>query len=164
MVRELETAEPSGGAALANIAQADLGGAGLWLRAEPDHDPRRPKRSRRSSHRRSRMNRRHLTFRLRRRDLAGTLDDAPGDSGLLVVSGGNEIRAGAFAGQAALARGSPRRATVFRFDRRGVATAAARTAAFADSAPTLPRRWRVPRERPGLRAWSASAIATPRAR
>ena len=39
MVRELETAEPSGGAALANIAQADLGGAGLWLRAEPDHDP-----------------------------------------------------------------------------------------------------------------------------
>jgi hypothetical protein len=39
MVRELETAEPSGGAALANVAQADLGGAGLWLRAEPDHDP-----------------------------------------------------------------------------------------------------------------------------
>jgi hypothetical protein len=39
MVRELEVAEPSGGAALANIAQSDLGGAGLWLRAEPDHDP-----------------------------------------------------------------------------------------------------------------------------
>lgn len=39
MVRELETAEPTGGAALANIAQSDLGGAGLWLRAEPDHDP-----------------------------------------------------------------------------------------------------------------------------
>ena len=39
MIRELESAEPSGGAALANIAQADLGGAGLWLRAEPDHDP-----------------------------------------------------------------------------------------------------------------------------
>ena len=39
MIRELETAEPSGGAALANIAQTDLGGAGLWLRAEPDHDP-----------------------------------------------------------------------------------------------------------------------------
>src|SRR5690606_26401044 len=37
MVSELETAEPSGGAALANIAQADLGGPGLWLRAEPDH-------------------------------------------------------------------------------------------------------------------------------
>ena len=39
MVRELESAEPSGGPALANIAQADIGGAGLWLRAEPDHDP-----------------------------------------------------------------------------------------------------------------------------
>jgi hypothetical protein len=39
MVRELETAEPAGGAALANIAQADIGGAGLWLRAEPDHSP-----------------------------------------------------------------------------------------------------------------------------
>ena len=39
MIRELETAEPAGGAALSNIAQSDLGGAGLWLRAEPDHDP-----------------------------------------------------------------------------------------------------------------------------
>jgi hypothetical protein len=39
MVRELETAEPNGGAALTNIAQSDVGGAGLWLRAEPDHDP-----------------------------------------------------------------------------------------------------------------------------
>ncbi len=39
LFRELEAAEPSGGAALANIAQPDLGGPGLWLRAEPDHDP-----------------------------------------------------------------------------------------------------------------------------
>jgi hypothetical protein len=39
MIRELETAEPADGAALTNIAQGDLGGAGLWLRAEPDHDP-----------------------------------------------------------------------------------------------------------------------------
>ena len=39
MVRELETAEPTGGAALANVTQADLGGPGLWLRAEPDHSP-----------------------------------------------------------------------------------------------------------------------------
>lgn len=37
MVRDLESAEPTGGAPLATIAQADLGGAGLWLRAEPDH-------------------------------------------------------------------------------------------------------------------------------
>ncbi len=51
----------------------------------------------------------------------GTLDDAPGTTGLLIVSGGNEVRAGAFAGQARLAAeiaaaGHP----VFRFDRRGV--------------------------------------------
>ncbi len=39
MVRELETAEPTGGAAVANIAQTDIGGPGLWLRAEPDHSP-----------------------------------------------------------------------------------------------------------------------------
>ena len=39
LIRELETAEPSGGAALANVAQSDLGGPGLWLRAEPDHSP-----------------------------------------------------------------------------------------------------------------------------
>ena len=39
MVRELEAAEPGGGAALANVAQSDLGGPGLWLRAEPGHDP-----------------------------------------------------------------------------------------------------------------------------
>lgn len=39
MIRELELAEPSGGAALANLAQADIGGAGLWLRAEPGEDP-----------------------------------------------------------------------------------------------------------------------------
>jgi hypothetical protein len=38
MIRQLETAEPNGGVALANIAQAEIGGASLWLRAEPDHD------------------------------------------------------------------------------------------------------------------------------
>jgi hypothetical protein len=39
MIAELEIAEPLGAAALANIAQPELGGPGLWLRAEPDHDP-----------------------------------------------------------------------------------------------------------------------------
>jgi len=42
MLRELDAAEPQG-VALANIGQADLGGAGLWLRAEPDHDPAQAK-------------------------------------------------------------------------------------------------------------------------
>ena len=67
------------------------------------------------------MNRLPLTFACRSLDLAGTLDAASGSSGLLIVSGGNEIRSGAFSGQARLAdelagRGHP----VFRFDRRGV--------------------------------------------
>lgn len=53
--------------------------------------------------------------------LAGTLDPADGKIGLLIVSGGNEIRGGAFGGQASMAQhfsalGIP----VFRFDRRGV--------------------------------------------
>ena len=53
--------------------------------------------------------------------LGGTLDTAPGKTGLLIVSGGNEVRSGAFSGQSHLAaviakRGFP----VFRFDRRGI--------------------------------------------
>lgn len=39
LLMELESAEPPGGPALANVAQSDLGGPGLWLRAEPDHSP-----------------------------------------------------------------------------------------------------------------------------
>ncbi len=38
MFRELETAEPIAAGAAATIAQKELGGAGLWLRAEPDED------------------------------------------------------------------------------------------------------------------------------
>lgn len=53
--------------------------------------------------------------------LAGTLDTAPGTAGLLIVSGGNEIRSGAFGGQAELAARIARAGfPVFRFDRRGV--------------------------------------------
>ena len=53
--------------------------------------------------------------------LAGTLDEADGSTGLLIVSGGNEIRSGAHRGMAALASdiagaGHP----VMRFDRRGI--------------------------------------------
>lgn len=53
--------------------------------------------------------------------LIGTLDTAPGTTGLLIVSGGNEIRCGAHRGMALLARelaaqGHP----VFRYDRRGI--------------------------------------------
>ena len=49
--------------------------------------------------------------------LIGTFDDAPGTTGLLIVSGGNELRCGAHRGMALLAvviaaAGIP----VFRFD------------------------------------------------
>lgn len=53
--------------------------------------------------------------------LAATLDTAPGSTGLLIVTGGNEVRAGAFGGQAAMAaRIAAAGFPVFRFDRRGV--------------------------------------------
>ncbi len=67
------------------------------------------------------MTRLQLSFACRNDTLGGTLDTAPGTVGLLLVSGGNEIRSGAFNGQARLAAeiaaaGFP----VFRFDRRGI--------------------------------------------
>lgn len=65
--------------------------------------------------------RRHLTLPCNAAALAATLDEAPGTTGLLIVSGGNEIRSGAHRGMATLAAriaaaGHP----VFRFDRRGI--------------------------------------------
>lgn len=67
------------------------------------------------------MNRLHLTFACEETTLAGTIDTAPLASGLLIVSGGNEIRSGAFSGQAQLAARIARAGfPVFRFDRRGV--------------------------------------------
>ncbi|WP_120715714.1 hydrolase 1, exosortase A system-associated [Tsuneonella amylolytica] len=67
------------------------------------------------------MTRLHLTFECDGTTLAGTLDPAPGTGGLLLVTGGNEIRGGTFSGQAALAaRIAKAGFSVFRFDRRGV--------------------------------------------
>ncbi|MGT2515685.1 hydrolase 1, exosortase A system-associated [Sphingomonas panni] len=65
--------------------------------------------------------RRLVNFPCMGETLAGTLDDAPGTTGLLIVSGGNELRIGAHRGQALLAAaiaaaGYP----VLRFDRRGI--------------------------------------------
>ena len=67
------------------------------------------------------MSRLHLAFHCGGLNLAGTLDNAPGTTGLLIVTGGQEPRAGAFGWQARLAAevanaGFP----VFRFDRRGI--------------------------------------------
>ena len=84
------------------------------------------------------MSRRHLTFACKGDTLVGTLDEAPGSTGLLIVSGGNEIRAGAFAGQAQLAAriaaaGHP----VFRFDRRGVGDSRGENRGFRESGPDI---------------------------
>jgi len=62
-----------------------------------------------------------LSFGCDSKALAATIDTAPGTCGLLIVSGGNEIRSGAFGGQAQLAARIARAGfPVFRFDRRGV--------------------------------------------
>jgi exosortase A-associated hydrolase 1 len=67
------------------------------------------------------MRRLPLDFGCGELKLAGTLDTAPGTTGLLIVSGGNEIRAGAFSGQSLLAARIARAGfPVFRFDRRGI--------------------------------------------
>ncbi len=70
--------------------------------------------------------------------LAATLDPAAGTTGLLIVSGGNEIRSGAFAGQAATAayfaaHGIP----VFRYDRRGIGESDGTNGGFESSADDI---------------------------
>lgn len=82
--------------------------------------------------------RRHVTFASEGATLVGTVDEAPGETGLLIVSGGNEIRSGAFAGQAQLAMriagdGHP----VFRFDRRGVGDSEGTNREFRSSGPDI---------------------------
>lgn len=99
------------------------------------------------------MSRRHLTFDCDGDTLFGTLDDAAGDAGLLIVSGGNEIRSGAFAGQARLAAriaaaGHP----VFRFDRRGIGDSTGENGGFRGSGADIPAALAAFKaERPGLR-------------
>lgn len=69
---------------------------------------------------------------------AATLDKGDKRTGLLIVSGGNEIRSGAHAGQAALAAhfaalGYP----VFRYDRRGVGESDGANCGFESSAADI---------------------------
>jgi exosortase A-associated hydrolase 1 len=80
------------------------------------------------------VSRLHLTFECADISLAGTLDTATGASGLLLVSGGNEVRSGAFSGQAALAsRIAAAGFPVFRFDRRGVGDSGGENKGFRKS-------------------------------
>lgn len=75
-----------------------------------------------------------LNFACNGAQLAGSLDTAAGSSGLLIVSGGNEVRSGPHRGMAMLAAqiaaaGHP----VFRFDRRGIGDSAGDNGGFASS-------------------------------
>jgi len=79
-----------------------------------------------------------ISFPCEGNTLTGTLDDAPGGTGLLIVSGGNEIRCGAHRGMAMLAAelaagGVP----VFRFDRRGIGESEGANHGWSDSGPDI---------------------------
>lgn len=84
------------------------------------------------------MSRRHLTFSCEGETLVGTLDEGDGSTGLLLLSGGNEIRAGAFAGQTRLAaRLSEAGFPVFRYDRRGVGDSSGENRGFREAGADL---------------------------
>lgn len=70
--------------------------------------------------------------------LLGTLDRAEGATGLLIVSGGNEVRMGAHRGMASLAaRLATRGVPVFRFDRRGIGDSSGENGGYASSGPDI---------------------------
>ncbi len=70
--------------------------------------------------------------------LAGTLDEAEGMTGLLIVSGGNELRCGAHRGMALLAAAlAAHGVPVFRFDRRGIGDSEGANHGYADSGPDI---------------------------
>lgn len=82
--------------------------------------------------------RHQLSFACEGAVLAASLDDAPGNTGLLIVSGGNEIRSGAHRGMAMLAaRVAEAGHPVFRFDRRGTGDSEGVNGGFASSGPDI---------------------------
>lgn len=87
------------------------------------------------------MMRRHITFPCGSDRLIGTLDEAPGTgghAGLLLVTGGNEQRSGAWAGQAQFAASMAAKGyTVLRFDRRGCGDSEGVNGGFRTSGPDI---------------------------
>lgn len=95
--------------------------------------------------------RRLVSFPCLGETLAGTLDAAPGTTGLLIVSGGNELRIGAHRGMALLAAaiaaaGYP----VLRFDRRGIGDSTGRNDGFRASGPDIAAAAAALREHTGV--------------
>lgn len=86
------------------------------------------------------MTRRAVTFSCEGEELFGTLDMPviPKRCGLVIVTGGNEVRAGAWNGQAQFAaRIAASGYPVFRFDRRGTGDSAGTNAGFRASGPDI---------------------------
>jgi exosortase A-associated hydrolase 1 len=84
------------------------------------------------------VTRRHFSFDCEGARLAGTLDPAPAASGLLIVTGGNELRSGPWGSQAELsARIAATGFPVLRFDRRGVGDSEGENAGFTGSAADI---------------------------
>ncbi|MCJ2177674.1 hydrolase 1, exosortase A system-associated [Novosphingobium album (ex Hu et al. 2023)] len=84
------------------------------------------------------MSRRHFTFPCEGAQLAATLDEAPGKTGLLLVTGGNEVRGGAWNGQARFAaRIAKAGFPVLRFDRRGTGDSEGTNGEFRSSVPDI---------------------------
>ncbi|MGB3752872.1 MAG: hydrolase 1, exosortase A system-associated [Parerythrobacter sp.] len=84
------------------------------------------------------MSRLHLAFECRGTTCIGTIDTAPGSAGLLIISGGNEIRSGAFQGQSRLAaRIAAAGFPVFRYDRRGVGDSDGENRGYGKSGPDI---------------------------
>jgi exosortase A-associated hydrolase 1 len=82
--------------------------------------------------------RRALNFTCEGQSLAATLDYEPSKTGLLIVSGGNEIRIGAHRGMAKLAGDIAAVGySVFRFDRRGIGDSEGENGGFTTSGPDI---------------------------
>ncbi|MGR4891320.1 hydrolase 1, exosortase A system-associated [Sphingopyxis sp. LARHCG72] len=82
--------------------------------------------------------RHQLSFACEGAALAASLDEAAGGTGLLIVSGGNEIRSGAHRGMAMLAaRIAAEGYPVFRFDRRGIGDSEGANGGFESSGPDI---------------------------
>ena len=82
--------------------------------------------------------RRLISFACDGRRLAGTLDEGTAPTGILIVSGGNEIRIGAHRGMAKLARDIAAKGyPVFRFDRRGIGDSDGDNKGFESSGPDI---------------------------